>query len=101
MRKKLFILAVLASVTINVHSQNFGTFSGTIRIGGGLYGTGYSYITPVTVGLLQAFKVTNFDVNNWSNEQHSFFRFFNIGGDILVPNWTMTASNNPVGRLSD
>lgn len=96
MRIKTLLLVLLALLSINVHSQNFGTFSGTIRVGGGLYGTVYSYVTPVTVGLLQAFKVTGFDANNWSNEQHSFLRFFNIGGDILVPNWTMTASNNNI-----
>lgn len=96
MRIKTLLIALLATLSINAHSQNFGTFSGTIRVGGGLYGTVYSCVTPVTVGLLQAFKVTSFDANNWSNEQHTFLRFFNVGGDILVPNWTMTASNNNI-----
>lgn len=96
MRIKILLIVLLVTLSINAHSQNFGTFSGTIRVGGGLYGTVYSCVTPVTVGLLQAFKVTDFDANNWSNEQHTFLRFFNVGGDILVPNWTMTASNNSI-----
>lgn len=99
MRIKTLLIAFLTTLSINANSQNFDPWSGTVRIGGGVYGTVYSYVMPVTVGLLQAFKVTNFDVNQWSNEQHTFLRFFNIGGDILVPNWSMQASNTRLELL--
>lgn len=90
---------LLTSVSISTNAQNFGTWSGTIRIGGGNYGPVYSYITPVTVVLLRTLKFTGFsdkDFQNWSSRQHGAFRFFNIGGDILLPNWTMTASNEEI-----
>ncbi len=96
MRIKTLLIVLFATFSISANAQNFATWSGTIRIGGGLYGTMYSYITPLTVGLLQAFKVTDFDVNQWSSQQHTFWRFFNVGGDILVPRWTMTGSNTNI-----
>lgn len=96
MRIKSLAIVLMALISMSAYSQEFGTLSGTIRVGGGLYGTVYSYGTPVTVGLLQAFKFTNFDSGNWSNEQHGVFRFLNVGGDILVPNWSMAASNNSI-----
>lgn len=96
MKIKLILAILLTSFAITANSQNFGTWSGTIRIGGGTYGTVYSYVTPFTVGLLRAFRFTDWkdkDFQNWSSEQHGVFRFFNIGGDIIVPNWSMTASD--------
>lgn len=93
MKIKSICLFLLMTISVRSYSQDFGTLSGTIRVGGGLYGSLYSYVTPVTVALLQAFKFTNFDSSNWSNEQHGVFRFLNIGGDVLIPNWSMTASN--------
>lgn len=98
MGKRSLFLFLLAGIIINVHSQNvtsrsYSSWSGTIRMGGGVYGTVYSYCMPVTVGLLQAFKVTSFEVSKWADEQHTFLRYFNIGGDILIPNWSMSASN--------
>lgn len=119
MKNKLLILFLLTMVSFGATAQNhddflrdvssqqsnsgkYSTWSGTIRLGGGLYGTMYSYITPVTVGLLRAFKFTEWtgkDFQNWSSEQHGAFRFFNIGGDILVPNWSMTATNANIELL--
>lgn len=102
MKNSILSLAILLSLTITANSQSFGTWSGTIRIGGGTYGTVYSYVTPVTVGLLRAFKFTEWDdkdFQNWSNEEHGVFRFFNIGGDILVPSWSMMASNTDIELL--
>lgn len=86
----------LVFLTISTNAQKFGTLSGTIRVGGGIYGTVYSYCAPVTLALCTALSFTDFtveDANNWSNEQHGFFRFFNIGGDVLIPNWSMSSSN--------
>lgn len=119
MKTKLFILFLLIIVSFRASAQNhdnflgdvssqqsnsgnYSTWSGTIRLGGGVYGTVYSYGMPVTVALLRAFKFTDFsnnDFQNWSNEQHGIFRFFNIGGDILVPNWSMTATNSNIELL--
>lgn len=102
MKIKSILAVLLTMIAITAHSQNFGTWSGTIRLGGGTYGTVYSYVTPVTVGLLRAFKFTDWndkDFQKWSSEQHGAFRFFNIGGDILVPNWSMTASNVDIELL--
>lgn len=96
MKNKSFLIVILTSIIISTNAQNFGTFSGTIRIGGGLYGTCFSYGVPVTVGLLQGFGVTDFDFNKWSNEQHTFMRYFNIGGDLLIPKWSMSASNTSI-----
>ncbi len=96
MRLKGLLVAFLVTMTINSYSQDFGTLSGTIRVGGGLYGSLYSYVTPVTVGILQAFRFTNFDSSNWSNEQHGVLRFLNLGGDLLIPNWSMTATNDNI-----
>lgn len=117
--KRIILFFLIAIATLEVNAQNhddflnsistsndspeeFGTWSGTIRLGGGLYGTLYSYVTPVTVGLLRAFKFTNWsetDYLNWSKEQHGFFRFFNIGGDILIPNWSMSGSKTNIDFL--
>ena len=102
MKIKSILTILLTSIAITANSQNFGTWSGTIRIGGGTYGTVYSYVTPVTVGLLRTFNFTDWkdkDFQNWSNEQHGAFRFLNIGGDILVPKWSMTASNVDIELL--
>lgn len=96
MKTKTFVTLFLIVISMSAKSQEFGTLSGTIRVGGGLYGSVYSFVTPVTVGLLQAFKVTNFDSSNWSTEQHGVFRFLNIGGDILVPIWSVSATNSNV-----
>lgn len=93
MKIKTLFFVLLMAITTNGHSQNFGTFSGTLRVGGGSYGPVFAIVTPVTVGLLQAFNVTSFNANDWSSEQHTFWRFFNIGGDLLMPNWSMSASN--------
>ncbi len=113
MKSSLFVLFLLTMVSFDATAQRhddfledilnsktnpgkFSTWSGTIRLGGGLYGNLYSYLTPVTVALLRACKFTDWsdkDFQNWSSEQHGAFRFFNIGGDILLPNWSITASN--------
>lgn len=96
MKIKSILSILLTSIAITANSQNFGTWSGTIRLGGGQYGTIYSFGSPVIAGLLRAFSFTGWtdkDFQNWSSEQHGAFRFLNIGGDILVPNWSMTASN--------
>ncbi len=117
--KRIILFFLIASATLEVNAQNhddflsnistrdasperFGTWSGTIRLGGGLYGTLYSYLTPVTVGLLRVFKFTNWsetDYRNWSKEQHGAMRFFNVGGDILIPNWTMTGTKANIELL--
>lgn len=96
MRIKTLLIVLLATLSINTHSQNFGTLSGTVRIGGGLYGTMYSFFTPSLMAIMQSLKFTNFDANSTLNERHTSLRFFNIGGDLLVPNWSMTASNGNI-----
>lgn len=92
MRNRLFSLIFLSLFSLNSYSQEFGTLSGTIRFGGGTYGTGFSFGTPLIVGILQAFHLSDFDCNDWASEQHSVLRFFNVGGDILVPNWSITST---------
>lgn len=95
MRIKTLLHVLLALLSIHVHSQNFGTLSGTVRVGGNS-GLVYGACTPITVGLLKVFKFTGFNVNLWSDEQHTFLRFFNIGGDLLIPNWSMSSSNGAI-----
>lgn len=99
MKIKTILVTALTLFSINSYSKEFGTLSGTVRVGGGLFGSTYAYGVPVIVALLQAFKVTDFDANKWSNEQHSVLRFLNIGGDIVVPNWSISSSNNNIEIL--
>lgn len=102
MKIKHIIVVLLTSFTITAHSQNpnFSRWSGTIRFGGGLYGTMFSYSMPMIVGILTAMKNTSdFNVHRWSDEQHTLWRFTNFGGDVLIPSWTMTASNASIDLL--
>lgn len=44
----------------------------------------------------QGFVLEKPTVSNWLNENHKFFRFFNLGYDILIPIWSMASSNESV-----
>lgn len=96
MKRKLFFLSLLLLISTKGYSQDFGTLSGTIRLGGGMLGTGFSFFPPLVVGTLRVLPFTHWgdkDFNNWSSEQHGIFRFINVGGDIMIPNWTMSGSD--------
>lgn len=117
MKTKLLVLFLLTMVSFGATAQNhddflrdvssqrsnsgnYSTWSGTIRLGGGNYGTMLSYFEPLLWGIGVA--IPEFDVNKFNerlNEKHTFFRFINIGGDILVPNWSMTATNANIELL--
>ncbi len=100
MKTKKFLFVLLITSSISANAQNFSTLTGTFRFGGGLYGSIYSYGTPVTIGLLQALKASGvdvgFDLEKWSTDEHTLFRFFKISGDFLIPCWSMTSSNIPI-----
>lgn len=100
MKIKPILAALLISIAISANSQNFRTWSGSFRFGGGLYGTIYSYVTPVTISLLHILNTSGlnigFDVDKWSKDEHTFYRFLKISGDVLIPNWTIYASNMAV-----
>lgn len=96
MKIKSLCLLVFVAITIRVYPHKFGTVSGNIRFGGGIFGVVSSVCMPITVGLLQMLKFTDFDLQKWSNEQHNSFRFFNISGDLWCLDWSMTASNEKI-----
>lgn len=90
------LVIVLMMISYSARSQEFGTLSGTIRVGGGVYGTVFSFFSPILTGTLRVLPFTNWgdrELNNWSSEQHGVFRFLNVGGDFFSPNWTMTGSD--------
>jgi len=95
MRKRILSIIVLLIIPTFAHSQNFGTLSGTFRLGGGNYGTSYSFTTPMIIVALQLLNAvgvnTGFDLRKWSKEEHSFFRFIKIGGDFIIHDWSMSS----------
>lgn len=106
MRIKLLIIVLLASITINANSQNFNTWSGTIRFSGGLLGAGMVFSPMMaTWGIYEGFKWRYGDggYNNgasfsgWMRDNHiGFLRFFNAGYDFVVPQWSMSFSNDEI-----
>lgn len=96
MRNKLIVLSLFLLFSAEGNSQEFGTLSGTFRVGGGIYGAAFSFFTPLTVGVVRVLPFTgwgNKDFNDWSSAQHRAFRFLNVGADIWIPNWSITSSN--------
>lgn len=100
MRKKLVLLVLLTSVTINANSQNFSTWSGTIRFSGGLLGGMMVFAPTMTAGIAYAAaadKSYGADIPGWIRNNHlSFLRFFNAGYDFLIPQWSMAFSNDEI-----
>ena len=106
MRIKLLIIALLTSITINANSQNFNTWSGTIRFSGGLLGAGMVFSPMMTTWMLyEGFKFRYGDdgykngasFSGWMRDNHiGFLRFFNAGYDFLVPQWSMSFSNDNI-----
>lgn len=100
MRRNLLILAILASIATSGHSQSFGTLSGTIRYSGGLLGGAMLFSPMMTSWLLfEGFsdKGNGGYFSDWIRDNHlSFLRFFNAGYDYLIPQWSMTFSNDDI-----
>ena len=100
MKVKLVVLALLLSICVNGHTQNYNTFSGTIRFSGGFVGDALFavfMILPRAIheGLKQEGYADTF--SGWLHANHlSFLRFSNNGFDILYPQWTMSFSNDDI-----
>ncbi len=102
MKIKLLIVVLLASITINVNSQNFSTWSGTIRFSGGLLGAGMVFSPMMTTWMIyEGFKLGGYSngasFSGWMRDNHvGFLRFFNAGYDFLIPQWSMSFSNDNI-----
>lgn len=106
MKTKLLFIVLLTSITINVNSQNFSTWSGTIRFSGGLLGGAMVFSPMMTTWMLyEGFKFRYGDggYNNgasfsgWMRDNHvGFLRFLNAGYDFLIPQWSLSFSNENI-----
>ena len=100
MKSKLFIIVLLTSITINADSQNFNTLSGTIRFSGGGLGAMMVLSPTMTTAICYAaFSDRSYgaDIPGWIRNNHlSFLRFFNAGYDYVIPQWSITFSNDEV-----
>lgn len=98
MRKRFFLLLLLASITTNVNSQNFSSLSGTVRIGmppwpWGLCSMGLTGAAQLTRNKIVHDGPTS-TIPNWLYQNHNSFRFFNMGYDFIIPYWSMTSADN-------
>lgn len=106
MKFRSLVLGVVLSVCTNGYTQNFSTFSGTIRFSGGLLGGAMVFSPMMTSWLVyEGFSPNGYGggVSDWIRDNHlSFLRFFNAGYDFLFPQWSMSFSNNDIklGQIS-
>lgn len=80
------------------HSSGFSTLSGTIRIGFPIFPWGVASVAIMGVANLvqEGFLLEDFTISNWMKGNHNFFRFFNMGYDYLVPQWSVASPNNEI-----
>ena len=101
MKMKLLFIVLLTSITINVNSQNFSTWSGSIRTSG-MWGLGFTvpeyavWLTRLGFKDYHDYHSGDASVSGWLHENHKFFRFFNVGYDFLFPYWIITSSSNEI-----
>lgn len=99
MRIKTIILVLLLSISIISNSQNFSALSGTIRFSGGLLGGAMMY-APMSMGFLIGGGLKGsfgLDFPNVIRNNHlSFLRFYNAGYGFVIPQWSITFSNDEV-----
>lgn len=106
MKIKIAFVAIIMAITLNANSQNFSTWSGTIRFSGGLLGAGMVFSPMMTTWMIyEGFKFRYSDngysngasFSGWMRDNHvGFLRFFNAGYDFLVPQWSMSFSNDNI-----
>lgn len=99
MRLKVLIISVLTSVAISANAQNFSSLSGTVRLSCGWVGDAV-FSAPVCsiwltrLGFLLDGSAT---FSGWIRQNHNtFLRFFNVGYDVHIPQWTMNSANKAI-----
>lgn len=98
MKRRILILALLATIPFHANSQNFSSLSGTIRLGGlgWVWGTVAGAYMGSACLIQQGFMLEKPTVSNWLHENHNVFRFFNLGYDVVVPMWSIISSNEVI-----
>ena len=99
MKFKALLIGVLASITISANAQNFSSLSGTVRLSCGWVGDAVFSVPVYSVWLtrLGFFLDGKGTFSGWIRQNHNtFLRFFNVGYDIIIPQWTMTSANKSI-----
>lgn len=84
---------------MNENTQDFNTLSGSIRFSGGVLGGMMLFPQMMCVGLIGAMQPRAYSADLLElirNNHLSFLRFINAGYDYLVPQWSMTFSNDDI-----
>lgn len=97
MRIKFFLFVFFLSIAFRSNAQNTGTWSGTIRLGGGTLGSGFCVLWPVYVFLHNVDR-TDEDIQNRIHRLHSTYRFVNLDFELTMHDWplTTTRGNMPI-----
>lgn len=98
MKKKLLII-FLSILSINSYAQNFSNLSGTVRASCGWAGDAIIFGSVFTVWLTRLGFALDGDgtFSGWIRQNHNtYLRFFNIGYDVQIPQWSMTSTNHDI-----